>query len=173
LQLPSPLYEGSSKFGIRANVGSGSTPRIYGILDMSLYVNFNGGQAEPYLAEIREEHAGKVLQVDIWDLGDVNGAADIRFVDPVGGAADPPGCSWTSSNGESASGLSDCIIDISNQRFNAEWLHVTIPLPDPVCNPSLGAFACWWKLHINSSGQAHDRTTWRASISGDPVRLTQ
>ena len=173
LQLPSPLYEGATKFGIRATVGTGPAPRIYGILDMSIYVNFNAGQAEPFLAEIREEHAGKVLEVDIWDLGDVDGTADIRFIDPLGGNVDPPSCSWTSTNGESATNIPDCIIDISNQRFNAEWLYVTIPLGDPVCNPALGTLECWWKLHINSSGQTHDRTTWAARVSGDPVRINQ
>lgn len=170
LQLPSPLYEGSTKFGIMANVTSGPTPKIYGILDMSLYVNFSGNNAEPYLAEIREEHAGKVLEVDIWDLGDVDGNAWIQFVDPRGGVASPPMCTWTSTNGESQSTPIPCNINISNQRFNAEWLYVKIPLGDPLCADS-GPNPCWWKLHIFSAGQAHDRTTWAARVSGDPVRI--
>ena len=171
LQLPSPLYEGSSKFGIRATVGSGPAPKVYGILDMSIHVNFTAGVAEPYLAEVRPEHAGKVLEVDIWDLGDVNGTAGIRLIDPVGGAANPPACSWDSTNGESSSLINDCIIDISNQRFNADWLYVTIPIPSSyTCNPATTT-GCWWKIRINSTNQPSDRTTWAARISGDPVRL--
>jgi hypothetical protein len=138
---------------------------------MSIHVNFTAGVAEPYLAEVRPEHAGKVLEVDIWDLGDVNGTAGIRFLDPIGGFSNPPACSWTSTNGESSSTINDCIIDISNQRFNAEWLHVTIPIPDAyTCDPSTTT-GCWWKIRINSTNQPSDRTTWAARITGDPVRL--
>lgn len=171
LQLPSPLYEGATKFGVRANVGSGPAPKVYGILDMSIYVNFSGGSATPYLAEIRPEHGGKTLDVDIWDLGDNDGAAHIRFIDPVGGNGNPPDCTWTSTNGESDSSLDDCVIDISDRRFNAEWLRVTIPIADDPCNPALGSDRCWWKIYIESAGQAHDRTTWTATVSGDPVSL--
>ncbi|MGH8913012.1 MAG: hypothetical protein ACRDZM_00665, partial [Acidimicrobiia bacterium] len=180
LQFPSPLYEGSTKFGIRANVVTGAKPKVYGILDMSIYVNFLDGDAEPYLAEIRPEHGGKTFEIDIWDLGDNDGPAEIRFIDPVGGSADPPACSWTSTSSKSPSSdgtIGDCIIDISKQRFNAEWLRVSIPIADDPCNGALGDLACWWKVHIETSatpdetGQAHDRTTWTARVSGDPVRL--
>jgi hypothetical protein len=171
LQLPSPLYEGSSKFGVRATVATGPAPKVYGILDMSIHVNFTGGVAEPYLAEVRPEHAGKTLEVDIWDLGDVNGTAGIRFIDPVGGAGNPPACTWTSTNGESSGLINDCIIDISNQRFNAEWLYVRIEIPSTyTCDPT-SATGCWWKIRITSNNQPTDRTTWAARISGDPVRL--
>jgi hypothetical protein len=174
LQLPSPLYEGATKFGIRADVTSGPAPKVYGILDMSIYVNFDGGSAEPYLAEIRPEHGGKTLDVDIWDLGDNDGEAHIRFIDPVGGDANPPACSWTSTSSSSPSSggtISDCVIEISGQRFNAEWLRVSIPIPDDPCNPALGDDQCWWKIYIESEDAAHDRTTWTARVSGDPVRL--
>ena len=171
LQLPSPLYEGSSKFGIRATVNSGPAPKVYGLLDMSIHVNFTAGVAEPYLAEVRPDHAGKTLEVDIWDLGDVNGTAGIRFIDPIGGAANPPRCSWTSTNGESSALINDCIVDISNQRFNAEWLYVSIPIPSSyTCDPN-SATGCWWKIRITSANQPTDRTTWAARITGDPVRL--
>jgi len=126
---------------------------------------------QPYLAEIRSEHGGKTLEVDIWDLGDNDGSAEIRFIDPVGGNSNPPDCTWTLTNGESDNSLGDCVIDISDQRFNAEWLRVTIPIADDPCNPALGNDRCWWKVHIESSAQAHDRTTWTARVSGDPVRL--
>lgn len=171
LQLPSPLYEGSSKFGIRANVGGGDDPKVYGLLDMSIHVNFTGGSAEPYLAEVRPEHAGKTLEVDIWDLGDTNGPARLRFLDATGSLADLPGCSWTSTNGESSGFINDCDIDISDQRFNAEWLYVKIPIPDTYTCNIMSSTDCWWKVRINSTNQPSDRTTWTARITGDPVRL--
>jgi hypothetical protein len=176
LQLPSPLYEGSSKFAIRATVGSGPAPKVYGLLDMSIHVNFDADEAEPYLAEVRPEHAGKVLEVDIFDLGDTNGSqADswIEFRDPVGGSGNPPACSWTSSNGLTSSGsISDCNIEIGNQRFNAAWLNVVIPIPDSYTCDETTATGCWWRILIHSEDQPTDRTTWAARVSGDPVRLT-
>ena len=169
LQFPSPLYEGSSKFAIRATTANGPAPKVYGLLDMSIHVNFDGGSATPYLAEVRPEHAGRTLEVDIWDLGDVNGSGQIRFLDQNG---DNPACSWTSTNGQ-ASGPTSCIIDISNQRFNAEWLRVRIPIADDyTCDPSV-TDGCWWKIFIQSPGQPTDRTTWSARITGDPVRLVR
>ncbi|HEX9865817.1 MAG TPA: pilus assembly protein TadG-related protein [Acidimicrobiia bacterium] len=168
LQLPSPLYEGATKFGIMADVGSGPPPRVFGILDMSIYVNFSGGSAEPYLAEIRPEHAGKTLEIDIWDLGDNDGTAGIQVLTPLGGVP----CSWTSSNSEPDGSSPTCSIDISNQKYNAAWLNVTVPIPDDPCLPDISdPLRCWWKIHIDSTGQAHDRTTWTARVSGDPVRL--
>lgn len=174
LQLPSPLTEGATKFGIRARVDSGQNPKVYGLLDMSLYVNFNGNQAEPYLAEVRPEHQNRDLNVSIWDLGDVDDFAEIWFIDADGNI---PNCSWTSSNGESDSG--QCRIEITGQRFNEHWLWATIPIPpDYSCDPDpnddgdTSDSTCWWKLHITSTGQTHDRTTWAAQITGDPVRLT-
>ena len=172
LQLPSPLYEGSSKFGIRANVGTGPAPKVYGLLDMSIHVNFTSGVAEPYLAEVRPEHAGKTLEVDIWDLGDAPGDQDDASITFFKADGDQPDCAWESTNGESDGSVADCYIEIGAQRFNAEWLNVSIPIPpDYTCNPDGPLPACWWKIHIESNAQPTDRTTWTARITGDPVRL--
>lgn len=170
LQLPSPLYEGSSKFAIRATVSGATQPRVYGLLDMSIHVNFTNGVAEPYLAEVRPEHADRTLEVDIFDLGEFNGSGTIRFINADGGT---PDCSWTSSNGDSGS-FGACTIDISNQQFNEEWLYVKIKIPDTYsCDPT-AMLDCWWKIHINvPNSQPTDRTTWSARITGDPVRLTK
>lgn len=171
LQLPSPLYEGSSKFGIRAIVDSGPSPRVYGLLDMSIHVNFTANQAEPYLAEVRPEHAGKTLEVDIWDLGDAPGSQSQAWITFFRADGTRPECAWEASNGLSGTS-SDCYIEIGNQRFNAEWLNVSIPIPDGyTCDPNGPLPACWWKIQINSELQPTDRTTWTARITGDPVRL--
>jgi hypothetical protein len=172
LQLPSPLYEGSSKFGIRASVSSGPAPKLYGILDMSIHVNFSGNEAQPYLAEVRPDHAGKLLELDIWDLGDAAGNVNDAWIEIRTPSGTAPACSWTSSNGLSSPGtIGTCNIKIGDQRFNAAWLNVEVPLPSSyTCNPAT-ATGCWWRILIHSTLQATDRTTWAARISGDPVRL--
>ncbi len=137
---------------------------MFGILDMSIYVNFDGGQANPYLAEIRPEHEGKLFELDIWDLGDNDGSASIQIRPPTGTWA----CSYNQPDG-SITTDPICDIDISDQKYNADWLNIDIDLTGYTC--TLAGNGCWWRAHIESSGQAHDRTTWTARVSGDPVSL--
>ena len=133
---------------------------------MSIFVNIVGDEASPYLAEVRPEHEGKTFELDIFDMGDNNGNAWIEILEPDGSVTD---CSWVADNGESGS-MGGCHIDISDRRFNADWLNLTIPLDGYTCNinHSLG---CWWRIKIHNEGQAHDRTTWTARITGNPLRL--
>ena len=50
---------------------TGGSPRIYGLGAMEAYVRLPGGQAsEFYLAQIDAVHAGKTMQIDLWDPGD-------------------------------------------------------------------------------------------------------
>ena len=166
IQIPSPLYEGSSKFGIRATVAGGSTPRVYGLFDMSIFVNIEGNEATPWLAEVRPEHEGKLFELDIFDMGDNDGEAWIEVLDPSGAVVD---CSWSSDNG-SAAPLGNCHITMNDQRFNNDWLNIDIPLDGYTCDTTQ-ALGCWWKIRIHNEGQAHDRTTWSARITGNPLRL--
>lgn len=147
-----------------ADVGTGPDPKVYGILDMSIYVNFDGGSATPYLAEIRPEHEGKLFELDIWDLGDNDGIASIQILPPSGTWA----CTYSTPGGSTVSSP-DCDIDISNQKYNARWLNIDIQLDGYIC--TLAGNGCWWTAHIETTGQAHDRTTWTARVSGDPVAL--
>jgi hypothetical protein len=165
LHIPSPVWEGSSKFGIRATVGSGATPRVYGLFDMSIHVNIVNDEAMPWLAEVRPEHEGKTFNLDIFDMGDNDGNAWFEVISPSGVAS----CSWTSDNGQS-SGMGACHVDISDRRFNNDWLFLTIPLDGYNCDITQ-PLGCWWRIRIHNEGQAHDRTTWKASITGNPLRL--
>jgi hypothetical protein len=167
LHIPSPTFEGSSMFGIRATVSSGPIPRVYGLFDMSIYVNINGNEAMPWLAEVRPEHEGKTFNLNIFDMGDNNGTAWFEILDPAGNVID---CSWTADNGQGPASLGTCHVDISNQRFNGSWLNLTIPLDGYTCDATQ-PLGCWWKIRIHNEGQAHDRTTWSASITGNPLRL--
>lgn len=167
LNIPSPEWEGASSFGVTASVGSGPAPKIYGLFDMSIYVNLSGDEATPWLAEVRPEHEGKTFELDIFDMGDNNGTAWIEIIEPDGSVTD---CSWRAGTAFATEG--NCRIDISNQRFNGEWLNLTISLDDYKCaTTGPPELRCWWKIKIHNEGQAHDRTTWTARISGNPLRL--
>ncbi|GBE21090.1 hypothetical protein BMS3Bbin01_00431 [bacterium BMS3Bbin01] len=167
LQLPSPLWEGSTKFAMRATTSSADTPKLYGINDMSIHVNKASGTPRPWLAEIIPEHAGKTLQVDIWDIGESN-TMTLKILDPDNNVVD---CTWTATNGESDTSLGACTINVGGRRFNAEWLYLTIPIPDDyTCDPDQ-TYDCWWKVDISNMSNPTDRTTWSARVVGNPLQL--
>jgi hypothetical protein len=64
-------------------------------------------------------------------------------------------------------------------QFNDEWLHIRIRVPSNyTCtagiNPETTANSCWWGIKYTfSAGAAHDVTTWKAHIEGNPVHLIQ
>ena len=87
---------------------SGGTPRIYGIGSMEAYVRLPGGSSsEFYLAQIEAAHAGKTLEIDLWDPGDTgNLAANLQILQPTTTGYTPATFSYTAT--QTASGASTC-----------------------------------------------------------------
>ena len=148
----------------------------YGLGDMSSYALPGAGTTpQIYLAEVGELHAGKILRVELWDVGDVGGGDpgdELSFLD---GAGDVTQCSWESDGGDSGS-LGPCTIDTSGQRFNDELLTITItititiPIPDDYTCSGLG---CWYQIDYQYENDVHDTTTWTVFVDGDPLRLVE
>ena len=154
-------------FGIRATVDGGPAPRVYGLFDMSIFVNIVGNEATPFLAEVRPEHEGKTFELDIFDMGDNDGNSLDRDTRT---GWNRHRLLWVVGQRESAP-IGSCHIDISDRAFQRRLAQPDDPLgrlhmrhhPDPL--------GCWWKIKIHNEGQAHDRTTWTARITGNPLRL--
>lgn len=169
LRLPPPQWEGATKFAIRATTSSGPQPKVYGLLDMSIHVNDDDGDPQPYLAEIRPEHAGKTLEVDIFDLGE-SSTMTMKILDNEG---DIVRCTYTSTNGATSSTLSNCSLNVGGAVFDKHWLYLEIPIPaDYDCDPTQ-TYDCWWRIDVSNMSNSRDRTTWTARITGDPVRLIE
>jgi hypothetical protein len=175
LQLPAPQYEGSSKFAIRATTsgsGAGYEPaKLFGLLDMSIHVNNEDGNPQPWLAEVTPVHAGKTFEVDIFDIGESN----TMILEIRGPGNTPVACRWTSSKPSEASGsggslINPCRFDVGGRRFNAHWLYLEIPLADDYTCTESGT-GCWWRVDIDNMSNPTDRTTWAARIAGNPIRL--
>lgn len=172
--------DASNMFAIKATSASGLQPQVYAGLAgsqsaMSIYNNITSGSAYVYLAKINSTFAGKTMEVDLFDPGEVNGNAYMYFymptatgwvattfdwqdcgaslVNPVCGSWHRNQASLQTSNG---SGL-----------FDGHWVVVQIAVPDTYIAPQDG----WWKIYYNMSAAAHDRTTWRVSIIDSPVHL--
>jgi hypothetical protein len=61
---------GLNGYALHAIASSGTQPQLYAYSDMGM---FNNGSGTFYLAEVAPTFAGKVLDIDLWDPGDVSG----------------------------------------------------------------------------------------------------
>jgi hypothetical protein len=158
-------------------VGSGTTPRVFGINDMSIWSNVLVANSQLYIAEIDEIHAGKKLELQFFDPGDATEDSYMTLLSPNG----PVNCSWTVWNHDLSAqskppGSGACTWQTTvaalapNHRvYNEQWIVALIDLPDDpddMCNGS----DCFWKMELDLS-QPTERTTWRARVIGNPVRL--
>ena len=171
---------------------SGGTPRVYGNGAMEAYVRLPGGQAsEFYLAQIAAVHAGKTMQIDLWDPGDTGSlSASLQILQPTAGGYTPAAFTYAASVGSTAStsgcaSLSRTVASATpvvtntggTSLFNGCWLRLTIVLddayaaPTPPGEPGGG----WWKIRYSMGGlttdYSTDLTTWKVQILGNPVHL--
>lgn len=163
---------GSNHYSVRATA-DGGTPRIYGINDISIFTNQSDTLMNMYLAEVEEIHAGKTLELNLYDVGEDDFEAWMTFRMPDGTV---PSCDWAATDeagNQTVSGSGTCRIQTSDEigealhrRFNAQWLKILIEIPgNYTC-----ASDCWWRVEIDNE-QPHDRTTWAARVVGNPVQL--
>lgn len=159
---------GTNQYGVRATTQGGGNARVYGINDISIFTN-QTGVSTLSLAEVVQEHAGKVLEIELYDPGEDDANAYMTVKTPGGSTAT---CTWASfdeNENQTDSDSGSCRIQTSdgNSFFNGELLKIQIDIPDSyTCSAD-----CWWKMEIENS-QPHDRTTWAARVIGNPVRLT-
>ena len=129
----------------------GGTADVHGSGRMAAYNNLALGTQKFYLAQIDQTAAGKTLEIDLFDPGDVSGGAWLRVLDPDGGVYNPATFSWSAdanassghtsgssttciqANGGSTTGLtppSGCPNATSGGSFfQNSWIKILIPLP--------------------------------------------
>jgi hypothetical protein len=174
--------DGINQYAVKAslNGGSGSQPQVYaGVAGaqsaMSVFNNLASGTSYIYLAQINSTNAGKTMEVDLFDPGDVAGTGVMYFEIPTSsGWSDSPfvwrdsGTTLSASGTNSGSVTSVTTASSGNSRFNGHWLVVTITIPSNYTAPQNG----WWKIkYVISGGAAHDRTTWGVEIRDSAVHL--
>lgn len=166
---------GSNHFAIRATTvpSTGAIAKVYGALDMSIFTNdvLGTDRAVLHLAEVPTVHAGKRLEIKLFDPGEGSGNAYMTLRTPSGAT---PTCDWTAWD-ESVTSQITSRTDVScriqttvsgTAQFNSRWVIINIDIPSNYsCTTN-----CWWTL-LMEIGTPHDRTTWQARIVGNPVRL--
>jgi len=172
---------------------TGGTPRVYGAGAMEGYVRLPGGQASQfYLAQIDAVHAGKTMQIDLWDPGDTGAlSASLQILEPTGGVYAPAAFTYKATRGSTDDNASNCAAQVrtvastapvttntgSNSLFNGCWLRLTIVLDDGYAapTPTGETEGGWWKIKYTMGGSTSsystDLTTWKVQIIGNPVHL--
>ncbi len=149
--------------------------------------------SELYLAEVGPEYAGNTLEILLFDPAD--GIDAVKVKDPFGNFASftwdtidvdrfgYDGGGWYTTdagpfnqvcNGDSAvtSPAGGACNPTQSQRnwFQDRTVRIHVPISTTPCNGT----DCWWKLvYINDANDSNETTTWRATVIGDPVRLTE
>lgn len=191
-QLASGLAIGNYRLNVSTNVAGNSSTnaenmwsawvssstgssQVYGQGKMVTYNNLVSGAQTFYLAQIAQVHAGKTMQIRLFDPGDVSGNASLRILSPDGNAYNYVNFSYTADNGRSGSGSSIQTASSSGGSFYQDALiTITIPLPSTYgsvgLTPAGETGAGWWKIEYTVAG-GNDTTSWQVDIQGNPVHL--
>jgi hypothetical protein len=170
---------GWNQFSMKATVsGTGVTPSLYGVGDLSLFNNLPGTSgditASFYFAKIDQLYAGKTLTAQLFDPGD--GASGDYFVNVLTPGGATTGCTYGILGGSKTS-INPCRIQTRNSSgntYNGKWLVIDVALPTSyTCSTD-----CWWKvtyefLGVASGSSPNDRTVWSVKLSGHPIHIVE
>lgn len=167
-----------NNFGIQATADAGTGLRVYGQSRMAIFASLPGTAATFYLAQVDAVHAGKTLEIKLFDPGDfqntflrikqpnTTGYTDASFTFTATAAAC---CSAPTSGGP----VTVIQTSTTSNWYNNQWLTLQIALPTtytaptPPGEPGPG----WWKIEYTTGGTGQDVTTWEVNIRGNPVHL--
>lgn len=170
-----------NNFGLQTTADAGTGARIYGQSRMSAFVNIPSTSAVFYLAQIDAVHAGKTLEIKLFDPGDFRNTF-LRIQQPTAVGYVDATFNYTTTGaaccGAATSGSNVVVLQTSNNGspsnfYNNHWVTIQIPLaadydaPTPPGEPGPG----WWKISYTTGGSGQDVTTWEVNIRGNPVHL--
>jgi hypothetical protein len=166
-------------FGIQVKSNSGTAGRVYGQSRMAAYANVNAGASLFYLAQVDAVHAGKTLEIRLFDPGDVGGTATLRIKKPTPTGYVNATFSYTANGGagsQSGTNVSSLLTANSGaSQYQNAWVTISIPLPASYgvggLTPPGETEPGWWKIEYSITSAANDTTTWEVNIRGNPVHL--
>ena len=188
--------ENSFAIYVSADVPGGGTPRIYGLGAMQAYtpltsnsaVDTNWGDdviSEFYLAQIESAHAGKTIEVRLWDPGDTQALrAELQILRPTDAGWTESDFAYSAAQGTTNTGHASCNSLSSTGTnsvvtnngggsgggiYNGCWLTLRAQVPDDYDADQAG----WWKMRyrMDGTGTSFDVTTWQVNLIGNPVHL--
>jgi Flp pilus assembly protein TadG len=174
---------GVNGFGIEVSSSSGGLPHVYGQSRMEAFIVINNTSVF-YLAQVEAAHAGKVLEISLFDPGDIS-STNFKIRIP---SASAPGYTYatftytatgTAGCGGSLSGGPTTTLVTSTSScnyYNNQWVTISATIPTTYTAPVApgdppGAGGGWWKIEYGTLGTGQDITTWQVNIRGNPVHL--
>lgn len=154
--------------------------RVYGESRMAAYTNVTAGSSLFYLARVEAVHAGKTLEIKLFDAGDVTGSAYLRIKRPTSTGYVDATFNFSATAGigpRSGANVTQLqTADAGTVLYNNAWITIEIPLP---ANYGQGGLTPpgetepgWWKIEYQVTAAGNDTTTWKVNVRGNPVHLT-
>ncbi len=170
--------QAANNFGVQVTTTVGTGARIYGQSRMCAYVNVGSSTALLYLAQVDAAHAGKTLEIKLFDPGDITNTT-LRIKQPTPSGYVDASFRFTatgSSGGAPTSGGPQTSLQTSNgltNFYNNQWVTISIALPPSYNAPTPPGETQpgWWKIEYTVGTSGQDVTTWEVSIRGNPVHL--
>lgn len=166
---------------------------FYALNRLPIRVQPDGDVANFFLANIEPVHEGKILEVEMWDLGEK--MENVQFLDPSGV---PQPFTWVTDDtrnianigapgvahpAEDCSGspclyvnLGGTTVEAKNDEWNDFWRFngrlVTARIELTTIPEGLDNY--WWSIRYEkTAANTNDWTTWSTRVVGDPVRLIE
>src|SRR5437899_3988396 len=169
--------------GVESTSLGGPTPRVYGQSRMEAFIVINNTSVF-YLAQIAAAHAGKTLDIRLFDPGDIS-STNFKIRIPTSTGFQYATFTWTTTGisgcapGSAASGGPTQTLVTSTSLcnyYNNQWVTISVPIPVTYTAPVSpgdppGAGGGWWKIEYGTLGTGQDITTWEVNIRGNPVHL--
>jgi hypothetical protein len=193
---------GWNSYALRAT-SSASGVRLYSMNTMSIWTNTPGSTARFYLAQIKAEHKGKKIVLDLFDPGDgQSGTYTLQVLAPPtsapfntpasGSPVVPPqygqvipatnvvdSCKANTSGSNSRGGgtlsnVTNCQVTTRNSSGQF-YQDQWLRFEIQLSANYSCSTDCWWtiKYDFGSGSSPNDRTTWTLNVVGDPVHLVQ
>ncbi len=175
--------QAENAWSIEVTDGGGTSPEVHGLGRMAGYNILGSGFQRMYLAQIDQTAAGKTIEIDLFDPGDVSGNAFLRVLSPDGNAYNyatfdysttPTARRATVTPARGPGEPSSRPQRAAASSFNNTWLKIQIPLPSTYgstgLTPAGETQSGWWKIEYQVAG-GNDTTTWEVNVLGNPVHL--
>jgi Putative Flp pilus-assembly TadE/G-like len=174
---------GINGFGIEATATAGPSARVYGQSRMEAFIVINNTSIF-YLAQIEAAHAGKTLEIKLFDPGDIS-STNFKIRIPTLTGFQYATFTYTTTGingcapGSAASGGPTTTLVTSTAScnyYNNNWVTISVPIPATYTAPVSpgdppGSGGGWFKIEYGTLGTGQDITTWEVNIRGNPVHL--
>jgi hypothetical protein len=146
---------------------------------MSLWQTDTGSNPVFKIARLDDVYAGSELVISLWDISDIGGTSvgSLQFNNPNSSAPiNNLDCTRQIRNDQGTvttaygpdSGGVNCQLSFNPSQYNNEWVDFKFDVPpDYTCSGG----DCWIYVSYAVTGGITDRTTWTASVNGQPIHL--